>query len=108
MKLLKTVRAGFVSMALVVSLMLGGMEMSFASEPESDPVSEFTLNSVNINTAEAEVIAELITGVGPQKARAIVDYREANGAFENIDDLRSVKGIGPGIIEKNSQVIRFN
>ena len=106
MKLLKIVRGGFASVALVVSFMLGGMEMSFASE--SGLVSEFTLNSVNINTAEAEVIAELITGVGPQKAQAIVDYREENGAFENIDDLRSVKGIGPGIIEKNSQAIRFN
>ena len=111
MKILKVVRAAFSSVALVMSLMLGIMEASLAEESvpsDLEQVSEFTFNSVNINTAEAEVIAELITGVGPQKAQAIVNYREKFGEFKSIEDLLSVKGIGPGILEKNSQAIRFN
>ena len=111
MMLSKVVRTVFGSMALVIGLMLATMQVSLAEESvasDLEQVSEFTFNSVNINTAEAEVIAELITGVGPQKAQAIVDYREEFGEFKSIEDLLLVKGIGPGIIEKNSQAIRFN
>ena len=111
MMLSKVVRTVFGSMALVIGLMLATMQVSLAEESvtsDLEQVSEFTFNSVNINTAEAEVIAELITGVGPQKAQAIVNYREKFGEFKSIEDLRSVKGIGPGILEKNSQAIRFN
>ncbi|MEC5387970.1 helix-hairpin-helix domain-containing protein [Uliginosibacterium sp. H3] len=49
--------------------------------------------AVNINTAtEAEL--DSLPGVGPTKAKAIVDYRKANGNFKSIDDIKNVKGIG--------------
>lgn len=50
-------------------------------------------SAVNINTAtQAEL--ETLEGVGPVKAKAIVDYRKKNGDFKNIDDLQKVDGIG--------------
>ena len=47
---------------------------------------------VNINTA---TLAELTTlpGIGDTRARAIIDYREQNGAFGNIEDIMQVTGI---------------
>jgi competence protein ComEA len=54
---------------------------------------------VNVNTATAEQL-ELLPGVGPARARAIVEYREARGAFKQIDDLLEVSGIGPSALER--------
>ncbi|MFW2709547.1 ComEA family DNA-binding protein, partial [Acinetobacter baumannii] len=34
-------------------------------------------------------------------AQAIVEYRQKNGSFKNIDEIKNVKGIGPAIFEKN-------
>lgn len=56
----------------------------------------FAINAfaaVNINSAsQAEL--ESINGVGPAKAKAIIDYRAKNGAFKSVDDLSNVKGFG--------------
>jgi competence protein ComEA len=50
--------------------------------------------AVNINTAgQAEL--ETLQGIGPAKAKAIVDHRKKNGSFKSIDDLQNVSGIGP-------------
>lgn len=49
--------------------------------------------AVNINTAsEAEL--ETLTGIGPAKAKAIVEYRKKQGGFKSIDELENVEGIG--------------
>lgn len=57
--------------------------------------------SVNINTADVEVLASL-SGIGQSKAEAIVAYREANGPFQSPEDLVNVKGIGERTVEKNA------
>jgi len=49
---------------------------------------------VDINTADAVALAQGVSGIGPSKAQAIVDYRTANGRFASIDDLVNVQGIG--------------
>ncbi|WMJ08739.1 helix-hairpin-helix domain-containing protein [Nitrosomonas sp. sh817] len=55
--------------------------------------------AVNLNTAtQAEL--ESLQGIGPAKAKAIVEYREKNGAFTSVDDLAKVAGVGPGIIKQ--------
>jgi len=56
---------------------------------------------VNINTADADTIATEISGIGQSRAKAIVEYRKANGKFQTIDDLTKVKGIGEKTVEKN-------
>ena len=56
---------------------------------------------VDVNTASAEQLSESLQGVGPQKAAAIVAYREQHGPFRSLDDLTKVKGIGASLLEKN-------
>jgi competence protein ComEA len=56
---------------------------------------------VNINTADAETISRELKGVGQSKAQAIVDYREAHGAFAVPEDLLQVKGIGTRVLTDN-------
>lgn len=63
--------------------------------------SAFAADKVNINTADAATLDEVLVNVGPSKAQAIVDYRKANGAFRSAEQLAMVKGIGLKTIEKN-------
>ena len=48
---------------------------------------------VNINTADVEQLATL-KGIGPAMAQRIIDYREQNGKFKTLDELKNVRGIG--------------
>jgi competence protein ComEA len=53
--------------------------------------------AVDLNAAGETEIAAL-PGIGPSKARAIVDHRTAHGAFRAVDELDDVPGIGPATI----------
>lgn len=54
---------------------------------------------VNINTADEKEL-DTLPGVGPAKAQDIISYREENGAFKSIEDIKNVKGIGESSYEK--------
>ena len=56
---------------------------------------------VNINTADAGMLASELTGVGPALAEAIVADRKTNGSFATPEALMRVKGIGARIVEIN-------
>lgn len=62
---------------------------------------------VDINKADAATIAKELQGVGLSRAQAIVAYREKNGAFKSVDELRKVKGIGAKTLEANRANIRL-
>ena len=72
----------------------------------SSPIS-LAEQPVNINLASAEVLAEALDGVGLAKAYRIIEYREAHGPFEHVDELAAVQGIGEATVEKNRDIIRL-
>jgi len=53
---------------------------------------------LNVNTASVAEL-ETLSGIGPVKAQAIVDYRNGHGLFRTIDELVNVPGIGPQTLE---------
>ena len=55
--------------------------------------------AVNINTATQEELVS-VKGIGPGKAKAIIDYRTKNGPFKSLDDLKGVKGFGEKTLAK--------
>ncbi len=59
--------------------------------------------AVNLNTATAEQLADQLVGVGPEKAQAIIAYREANGGFSSVDEFEAVPGIGPATLQNNRE-----
>ena len=52
-----------------------------------------TGGKVNINTADS-VTLQTIPGIGPSKAARIIEYRDSQGRFKKIDDIKNVTGIG--------------
>lgn len=56
-------------------------------------VTESKSGKVNINTANESEL-DTLEGVGPATAKAIIQYRNQIGAFNSIEDIKSVKGIG--------------
>lgn len=56
---------------------------------------------VNINTADAQELADGLQGIGGSKAEAIVRYREQFGDFESVEELSEVTGIGAATVERN-------
>jgi competence protein ComEA len=54
---------------------------------------------VNVNTADEQGMQNL-PGIGPAKAKAIIQYREEHGPFKSLDELTNVSGIGDKSLEK--------
>ncbi|WEG14209.1 helix-hairpin-helix domain-containing protein [Pullulanibacillus sp. KACC 23026] len=80
-----------------------------ASSPTANTTSSSSTTStlVHLNSAtEADI--ETIPGIGPAKAKAILDYREQNGPFKTIEDLGNVSGIGDKTIERLKPYLDLN
>lgn len=59
---------------------------------------------VNINIATEEDL-QTLTGIGPSKAAAIIEYREKNGQFKETEQLMEISGIGEKTFEKLKEQI---
>ncbi len=59
---------------------------------------------LNLNTAGETELVEL-PGIGPVRARAIIELRQTLGRFSDPEDLLEVKGIGPRTLERMRSLI---
>lgn len=65
-----------------------------------------TNNMVSINTGTMEELMTL-SGIGEAKAKLIIEYRNQNGGFKSIDELKNIKGIGESIYSKIKEHIKL-
>lgn len=61
---------------------------------------------VNINTATKDEL-DTLPGVGPATAEKIIEYRETNGYFKSIEDIKNVRGIGEAKFSKMQSRIQI-
>ena len=66
---------------------------------ENNSKAEKTNGKISINNATEDEL-ETLNGIGTSKAKAIIEYRNENGEFQKIEDIKNVKGIGDSAFEK--------
>lgn len=106
---------------LMIGIFIGRRSVTFDSEPlnpttvqqepqtdskyEAENDKQETDNKVdiegkiNINTASAKEL-DALPGIGASLAEAIINHRNENGLFQDISDIKNVKGIGDARFEK--------
>ncbi|WP_236236132.1 ComEA family DNA-binding protein [Pseudomonas faucium] len=72
-----------------------------AVSAERDVNTHGVLAKINLNEADAATLQQHLNGIGKAKAESIVAYREANGAFDSVDEMLEIKGIGKALLERN-------
>jgi competence ComEA-like helix-hairpin-helix protein len=82
-------------------------------QPERGVLATQLADRLDPNTAIASQLSE-ITDIGPARAAAIIAYRSqfqtehpGNRAFEKLEDLRKIRGIGPAISETIGPYLTF-
>jgi len=89
--------------ALIAALSAVGFAALIAAA-SAPPATAAATGVVNVNTASA-LERERLPGIGESKAKAIVAYREDHGAYQQVEDLLEVKGIGDGALERIRKLV---
>ena len=71
----------------------------FAFSPAFPATKKPPAHPIDINSASSVQLQE-VPGIGPATAEKILAMRKSYGAFKSVDDLLSVRGIGPKRLEK--------
>ena len=69
-----------------------------------EPGEEEPPQKIDLNRAEAWLL-EALPEIGESRAQAIIDYRQQNEPFKNINELTKVEGIGTATYEKIKHLI---
>ena len=77
---------------------------SGTSDSNSQNVQNEQIVKVNINSATQEQL-ESLPGIGPSTANKIINYRNENGKFNKIEDIKEVSGIGDAKFNKLKEFI---
>ncbi len=91
-------RGRALAVAAVLSLLAVGPAWA-QSTARTGAAKPQLVGTINVNTATPDQL-ELLPGVGPERARAIVEWRGEHGAFKSADDLLQVSGIGQKALDR--------
>lgn len=79
-------------------------EADFGQSQETTKEKNQQPNKVNLNQAN-EMELQTLAGIGQKKAQEIIAYREENGGFKDIEELKKISGIGDKTFEKIKELI---
>ena len=116
-----TTRHGDTGSLNLAEILIDGQQVVIPSERQGEtaspaPVAGSTASgstpapsagaAVSINSASATEL-EVLPGIGPVLAAAIVDWRTQNGGFTSIEQLQEVSGIGPATYAELAPLVRL-
>ena len=76
------------------------------TQSESERTEEGSNERINVNTADQKTL-QTLPGIGPAYSERIIKYREKNGGFKRIEELKEIKGIGEKRLEKLKPFIKL-
>jgi comEA protein len=85
--------------ASIVLLFVGLLGFALAAPAAFSATKKPPAHPIDINSASSSQLQE-VPGIGPATADKILQMRKSYGAFKSVDDLLSVRGIGPKRLEK--------
>lgn len=83
--------------AVILSAALG-TRVAWAPEPQIAQFVKKLTEPIDLNTATLDELIDL-PGIGPVLARRIIEYRQAHGGFQAVEELLKIRGIGPKRLE---------
>jgi competence ComEA-like helix-hairpin-helix protein len=93
----------------IVLVILSGTGIDYARKQCVSLRAVFCLDpmygKVNINSADKEMMKD-VPGIGDTIARRIIEYRDLNGPFGDIETLRKVKGLGGSRYDRVKEAVR--
>lgn len=100
----ETIQDGQMILVLTEEEMRDGQQETNAQSSAEDVLED---GRVNLNTATKEKLMTL-PGIGEAKADSIIAYREENGRFSSIEDIKKIEGIKEGVFAKIKDSIVVN
>lgn len=80
-------------------ILIGSAHAKQEPVSKSEPIVQGSINKLNVNSASVEQLVK-IKGLGPKKAKAIIQYIQQNGALVSLDELLEIRGIGQKLLGK--------
>lgn len=85
---------------LTVSLaFVAGINAQTKAIDQDKALTSSAVTKLNVNSASVEQLVK-IKGLGPKKAKAIIQYIQQNGALVSLDELLEIRGIGQKLLGK--------
>ncbi|MEO0128943.1 MAG: helix-hairpin-helix domain-containing protein [candidate division WOR-3 bacterium] len=103
-------RKEFIIISVLISILLIINILNYAvwqsNKKTYSLIIEEEMRQISINIASEEQLA-MLPGIGPALAQRIVEFREKNGEFKKIEDIKKVKGVGEKLFEKIKSYIKL-
>ncbi len=100
-------RPAHLALAAFAAVLLGLLAVrGYGTRLSARPTEPVAFSAaVDLNRADRAEL-ELLPGVGPKLAAAIDTHRRDRGGFRSVDDLRSVPGVGPVMVDKLRPMVK--
>jgi competence protein ComEA len=90
--------------AVMLSLFVACFPLHAADNPPNKTtarVSKQPITKIDLNKADAKILAKSVKGIGQKRAEAIVNYRNEHGNFKSIEELAQVRGFGKQFVKNH-------